>query len=113
MAEKSRLIIDEINDRAVERIVHDSGDYAALLRRRLTEGVAFAQRIAPDGPPVGRGYVAGLGETVVKEGGSRTGYVISTDFKTWWVEKGTHGALGHRGTPAHHVLARTLYHLAD
>src|SRR3954464_8782233 len=106
------------DQRAMDRILKRS----TALRRMITgageSGVRFAKGIAPDQAPIGRGYVEGLQFQYVSNGhrGLPEGRIVSTDFKTWWVEKGTQphptrpgGALV--SMPAQHVLARTLAHI--
>lgn len=108
-----RVVIDSIDDHALTDIVNRSPEYAAYAETVVVGGLVYAKRIAPDAAPIGRGYIAGLSAAVFLTGGTRSAYVISADFKTWWVEKGTHAGPHHAGTQAHHVLTRTLYRMAS
>lgn len=104
--------------RAVNAVLTHSKPLRRELKAIAERGVEYAKSIAPDAPPLREGYVEGL-KAVVRTEHAVRGYVVSTDWKTWWIEKGTAphatGKGGQGGavisSPAHHVLSRTLDHL--
>lgn len=100
-------------DQAAIRRALGTPEMRRLLDHVVDEGVRYAKSIAPDAPPIGRGYVEGLvGDVGIDEArGQLVGRVAATDFKSNWIEKGTAPAPGHGATPARHVLSRTLDHL--
>ncbi|WP_322767680.1 hypothetical protein [Frankia sp. Cr1] len=102
--------VDSIDMSVVRRIVDRSPELEGALAAITEGGLGFARSVSPARHG---GYVAGLSAGVRRAGGTPVGYVAGSDFKTIWVELGSspHPQQPH-GTPAHHVLGRTLDDLA-
>lgn len=97
----------DINRHNVGALLTDRG-MRRVLENVAERGVAFARSIAPDRPPLGKGYVAGLHATSGIGDTGAHARIEARDRKSVWIEYGTQGD---SPTPAFHVLARTVDHL--
>lgn len=85
---------------ATNRVLENSAELKALLRRLGERGVQHGASIAPvQSGDYRDGFVYTIGHD---QHGRPALCVANTDFKTWWIEKGTAGA------PARHVLDQVL-----
>lgn len=107
--------LDSLDYRALKRLMARSTELEGFIRRRLSEGAAYARSISPDAPPYGAGYIAGFGVEVHQ---FPDGVPIGTLFNSspiWAViEKGSgQGTPRQQGgsSPPFHILARTLFEL--